>query len=1209
MTIKGRIDQNEFSPERGLLRPGEMDFRREICLNGSWDFQPLELPANFVPGGAIPALPLPQPDQWEKVKLKVPSPWNINGLVDKDGIPGGDFVCYPSYPRRWKDVKMGWMRRRLRVPEAWSDHTIQLHFQAVCGHCQVYLDGVKVGEHFDNSLPQSYSLDGFVVPGMDHELWVGVWAAELLNFRNGDTQYTYPTGSFFNLNTAGIWQDVTLLGYPRLHIQDVYVQPDLSADQLRVQVTIENRSGQTASLVVHAVVKALQPFAFPDDGVRVVPHHDLEETPIMEFPPAQIAAAADKKTVLTLETTVAGKLRHWDVENPRLYAILVSLEQGGKTTDRKVERFGWRQFKIMDGGFYLNDRKIQVKADSWHFMGIPQLSRRYAFAWYRAIKDAGGNGVRLHAMPYPTFYLEVADEMGIIVLDESAIWASHCQNNYDEPITWERFSDHLARLVRRDRNYPSVMGWSVENEVRMALEQPFQSEETIAAVGEKICSLMEIVRRLDPTRDWISADGSQDWDGRFPTRILHYVNKESYAEIARRAGKPVGVGECTIAYYGTPKHAAAFIGDLAFRSAEDRMKGVAIESYGELKAQSEAGFSYQSVFNLAWYALKPLPLGHPHPEHAPKEENGIFFHGYQEGKPGVQPERLGPYCTTFNPGYDPDLPLYEPWPMFEAIKTAFSPSGPLPSAYDRPSFSPPPSPLSIINQTAPIVFLGEADGLHHQGLRAAGVLLNEDPESRLIYADLGTISPEQEAILKERGIDFRAKGGTLFLSGLTPASQGLLEEITGEKIEIFEREASSLVFGGEVAGTDPLVDHFHLQDLYFSEEVDPVIQRFGIRGGLGADAAVLLQACGCDWRLWNYQAETSKTGALYRSEKEMPAAHALVLLTRGQSRILLNTIEISEDRSVSERRRRHLWHQLMKALGARMEAAFGKQEAFSSYTPAGIILQNPEAKAVVRRFIPLVSMLTDEMIREIHSFNIRELARMYPILLRLSEMKLNKIDQALSGIRFEPATSLPDGAGGTDRIDRVLAGDQIIRVLAAGPFAGRDSVTLLVEELLDGECSLAPVQTHPDEAPLIRWGVETAGPNGFLFDRSAAGTPATPAGCYLSFYLHSPLRLDDLLTQPNVPRLSLNLETVCCLRIWLNSSLIFTKALPATEALRSQVLLPLRQGSNHILIKVVGTEADFTVRAFLSSTYDAFIGKLAGALELQPDGSLDAGLM
>ena len=153
------IDQNEFSTETGYLRPGESDFRSEICLNGRWDFQPVDLPDGFTPGEFIPELPLPKPDQWESVKLKVPSPWNINGFVDGDGIPGGDFVCYPSYPERWKHVKMGWMKRVIQVPEDWGEKTILLHFEAVCGHCQVYIDGKKVDEHFDNSLPQTYPLN------------------------------------------------------------------------------------------------------------------------------------------------------------------------------------------------------------------------------------------------------------------------------------------------------------------------------------------------------------------------------------------------------------------------------------------------------------------------------------------------------------------------------------------------------------------------------------------------------------------------------------------------------------------------------------------------------------------------------------------------------------------------------------------------------------------------------------------------------------------------------------------------------------------------------------------------------------------------------------------------------------------------------------------------------------------------------------------
>jgi hypothetical protein len=883
------IDYNEFSTETGTLKPGESDFRSEICLNGKWDFQPIDLPDDFIPGESTPELPLPNPDRWESVKLKVPSPWNINGLVDGDGIPGGDFVCYPSYPESWKQFKMGWMKRTFHVPEDWGDKAILLHFEAVCGHCQVYIDGNKVGEHFDNSMPHSYHLNDFVIAGGDHELWVGVRAPELFSVTKGSHQFTYPTGSFFNMNTTGIWQDVFLLSVPKAHIKDVFVQPDPSTDQLIVQVTISNQSGQTASVSLNGIVKALKPFSFPDDGIKVVPHYDLEDDPVLEFPSGQITVSPNAEAVIDFRATVSGNLLPWDMRKPNLYAILVTLEQGGKTIDRKYTRFGWREFKIKNGDFYLNDHKIQIKADSWHFMGIPQLSRRYAFAWYKALMDAGGNGVRLHAMPYPTFYLEVADEMGVCVLDESAIWASHCRYNYAEAVTWERFGDHLTRFIQRDRNFPSVMGWSVENEVRMALEQPFESEETIARVGEKICKLIDIVRELDPTRDWISADGSRDWGGRFPTSILHYENKDNYKDIKSKANKPVGVGECTIAYYGTPKHAEAFIGDFAFQSMEDRMKGVAIESYGQLKAQLLADFSYLSVFNLVWYGLKPLPLGHTHQENSPTIENGIFFTSYQEGKPGVQPERLGPYCTTLNPGYDPDLPLYAPWSMYDAIKAVFSPGGPLPSPYETEQASPPQKPLPVSDLPEPVVFFGEAGSIHYQGLKTAGIQISKNPTGTLIYADLGSLSPGQEKILKTRIEAIRSGGGTVFLSGLTPACERVLDNLLGEKVEIFEREASSLVFAGRYANTDPLVDHFRLQELYFSEDENAIIMRYGIGCDGIENGKALLIACSCDWRMWNYRGEPSKTGALYRSEKELPEANALVQLNLGKARVLLCT--------------------------------------------------------------------------------------------------------------------------------------------------------------------------------------------------------------------------------------------------------------------------------------------------------------------------------
>ena len=1110
--MKSLIDRNDFSTEMGHLRPGESDFRAEVCLNGMWDFQPATLPESFSIGDAIPELPLPRPDAWEDVQLKVPSPWNINGLVDGDGIRGGDFNCYPSYPEHWKHVKMGWLRRTLLVPQDWSGKRFLLRFDAVCGDCQVYIDGRKVGEHFDNSMPKDHPIDAFVTPGVEHELWVGIRAPELMNVNNGPTKYTYPTGSFFNMNTAGIWQDVVLLSVPDVHISDTFVQPSVSADRLRIQVSIENRSRDVVTLGVVGVVKALKPFLIPDDGIQVVPHYELEDEPVLVLPAAEITVAADTEAVLTLETEVTGRLREWDVDHPHLYGSLVTLERDGKAIDRKYARFGWREFAIKGADFFLNERRIRIKGDSWHFMGVPQLTRRYAFAWYRAVQDAGGNGVRLHAMPYPAFYLEVADEMGMCVLDESAIWASHCQFNHDEPVTWERFNDHVASLVLRDRNYPSVMGWSVENEIRMALARYSPTEETMLMMQEKARGLMDIVRNLDPTRDWISADGSLDWFGEFPAFIAHYAPKEMYGSAKQEIGKPLGVGEGTIAYFGTPAHASAFVGDLAYRSIEDRMRGVAAEAYADLKAQFLADFDYMSVFNLAWYGLKPLPLGHANRAGAPTDDSGIVFGSYQEGKPGVQPERLGPYCSTFNPGYDPSLPLYAPWPLFDAIKSAFSPGGPLPSPYDAKIVPPPVKPLPHHGEPEPMAFYGKSDGVFYQGLHESGVRFSQDKASSFVFADLASLTSEQEVHLRARIAALAKGGGTVVLAGLTPEAERLLAELTGARVEVFAREASSLVFAGEYADTDPLVDHFRLQELYFSEAEDYVVQRYGIRC-IGVRGAVpLLKACSCEWRKWNHRGESSKTGALYRSEQELPESNALVKLSAGKAQILLCALEMRGDLSAPTGRippaRQRLWNKLLAAAGAEVSNDYGEH-----------------AQAV--------------------------------------------------------------------------EGDQIVRGLVIGMPAERDPESALGRDYIGGEETVAPTQRDA----IIRatftahWHVVRAGTDGFRLGAPASGHADSNWVTYVSFYLNSPRRLDDLLSEPNVPELALHLEIASSIRVWLNGDQILTHTDVSAEPVKLQARLLLGMGSNHILMKVVSADTDSVVRAHLASTHRDYIGKLTSSIE------------
>jgi hypothetical protein len=208
----------------------------------------------------------------------------------------------------------------------------------------------------------------------------------------------------------------------------------------------------------------------------------------------------------------------------------------------------------------------------------------------------------------------------------------------------------------------------------------------------------------------------------------------------------------------------------------------------------------------------------------------------------------------------------------------------------------------------------------------------------------------------------------------------------------------------------------------------------------------------------------------------------------------------------------------------------------------------------------------------------------------LSNNKLDKIDQALNNIPLVPDDSISNA---------VLEGDQITQVLAAGFFAGIDCVSILNHDFLGGENFVVPAQGEAiiHNGFSTRWQVETAGSDGFHLQRMTFEGPINHSASYMSFYLNSPRRLDNLLIEPNIPRLYLNIETACCLRVWLNGNEILTQADVLAEPVNLQVPLLLGKGNNHILLKVVNTDTDDVVKTFLSSSHKDFIEKLVGTVE------------
>ena len=118
-----------FAPSEGFVNRLEKPLRADVCLNGLWNFQGFKPPAGWKEGkGQPPELPAPAADGWDKVKIRIPSPWNVNNFCLRRQ-EGPDHRDFPSYPDAWRDYKMGWLKRSVTVPADWAGRSVSVRLE------------------------------------------------------------------------------------------------------------------------------------------------------------------------------------------------------------------------------------------------------------------------------------------------------------------------------------------------------------------------------------------------------------------------------------------------------------------------------------------------------------------------------------------------------------------------------------------------------------------------------------------------------------------------------------------------------------------------------------------------------------------------------------------------------------------------------------------------------------------------------------------------------------------------------------------------------------------------------------------------------------------------------------------------------------------------------------------------------------------------
>ncbi len=955
----------DFAPAEGWVRPPERPLRDEICLNGSWRFQPVPVPAGFKRGGGTPpALQAPRADGWDAIPIRIPSPWNVNtwgGGRDAGEGTGRpywpDSGYFPEYPAAWDRAEMGWLQRAFRVPERWDGRRIVLHFEAVAGECRVLVNGREAGANFDSYLPFDLDITSLVRRDADNELLVGVRARSLFDLQSDRyprMRVPYPCGSD-TARLAGIWQDVFLLGLPPVRVDDVLVRPDVAAGTLEFDVMVRNDGPSARTVTLGGDVQPWVNLAGTNTLDAPEPKWRLDP-PVLALPATQVLIGPGAVATQRLSVAVGGRLREWSPDTPHLHAAVLAVSEGGTVVDRRMERFGWRQFKLAGREVMLNGRSIRLTGDFLHPFGPLVMSRRHVGAWYRLIRDFGGNAVRPHAQPHPRHFLDLADEMGLIVLDETAIFGSSIALNFEAPVAWERFAEHVDGLVRRDRNHPSVVGWSFGNELFAIFEHNRVSKEVADDWYARLTELGRRALALDPTREWISCDGDEDLRGTLPVWSKHFGHGTPLDRLPD-IEKPLMVGESGGTYYARPRQLAEFNGARAYESYAGRNEALAIDVYDNIVRMARPKLAWFSASETAWFGVEHLGLGWRDRSRAPGPGDGIFFaKPFEEGRPGWQPVRLPPFVTTLNPGWDPALPLYKPLAMFEAQKAALMPSKGRESATpDRPdrmtgstgwnrggrtpnpaeetsgSCSSPrrhpvhPVILSVSSSRFDRVgFIGDTNGAVARRLRTLGVpLADASAAAGLVIVDADSLDGPCLAYAKAALDAVASDGGAaLVLIGEAPVPDGLLPAA----VRVTERSATMLVPDGD----HPWTASFALPDLYFAEDgAERFIQRRGIDGPILDGSRVLLRGSDTDWSLFNEAPEHSKCAAVVLYEQlRKPSGAALIERPHSRGRMLVCSL----DPRLASRPAAAFWRRLLTNAGVRLaEASDGIVPAFDDH--------------------------------------------------------------------------------------------------------------------------------------------------------------------------------------------------------------------------------------------------------------------------------------
>jgi len=431
--------------------------RQTLSFDADWRFLKAD-----APGAEQPNF-----DDFQWRKLDVPHDWSIEGPFASTNKTGGAGGFLPS--------GAGWYRKQFSLPAAQAGQRVFIEFDGVMANSDVWINGHLLGHRPFGYVSFRYELTGQVSFALDKTNVLAVRA---------DTSQQ-PASRWYT--GAGIYRHVRLVVTDPVHFEQ---WGNFVSTSSRVDSGIPMTIVQSASTVVNQSAEprdvSVEIKLFDPDGKLVA----ANQTGPREIAPGQSAKFEPRALLFNA--------RLWNLKHPHLYRAVLTARTRDRTLDEETVPFGIRQFEFKaDTGFWLNGKNFKLHGVCLHHDGSAFGAAVPPGVWERrlnALRELGVNAIRTaHNPPAPEF-LDLCDRMGFLVMDEFFdCWTVGKDRHYDYHLYFNEWSKIDARdTIRRDRNHPSVILYSVGNEIH---------DTPRAELAKRILSgLVEVCHANDPTR-------------------------------------------------------------------------------------------------------------------------------------------------------------------------------------------------------------------------------------------------------------------------------------------------------------------------------------------------------------------------------------------------------------------------------------------------------------------------------------------------------------------------------------------------------------------------------------------------------------------------------------------------------------------------------------------------------------------------------------